>query len=82
MEKIINISGKDVKFRSTAGTLYRYRTQFKSDMIKDLMKIQTKLSKVTDEMEQFNQVDLEIFEQIAWALAKQLTALYHQLKIG
>ena len=38
MEKIINIDGKDVKFKSTAGTLCKYRMQFKSDMIDDLMK--------------------------------------------
>lgn len=70
MEKIINISGKDIKFKSTAGTLNRYRVQFKSDMIKDLMKVQTKLQGVKNDMDQFNVVDLEIFEQIAWAMAK------------
>lgn len=65
MEKIINICGKDVKFKSTGGTLYRYKMQFKTDMIKDLMKVQSKLQGVQDEKEQFNVVDLEIFEQIA-----------------
>lgn len=71
MEKIINISGKDVKFKSTAGTLYRYRMQFKSDMMQDILKLKKVLEKVQDNPEeQLSFVDLEMFEKVAWSMAK------------
>ena len=70
MEKIINIDGKDVKFKSTAGTLCKYRMQFKSDMIDDLMKVKNKLKDAKENGSNLNIADLQTFEQIAWAMAK------------
>lgn len=70
MEKIINISGKDVLFKSSASTLYIYQTQFKSDMLVDMKKLQSKLDKVTNKEEQFDVIDLLLFEKIAWSLAR------------
>lgn len=70
MEKIINISGKDVRFKATAGTLARYRMYFKRDLLKDLMKLSKKLEKIKDSEEQFEMLDLEVFEYIAWTMAK------------
>lgn len=71
MEKIINIGGKDVKFKASAGTLYRYRMYFKSDMIKDFIHLKNKVSnKELNSEEQLEVVDLELFERIAWVLAK------------
>lgn len=70
MEKIINISGKDIKFKSSAGTLYRYRMQFGKDMLHDVMKMQKVLEQVKDPEEQISIIDLQVFEQIAWSMAK------------
>jgi len=70
VEKIINISGKDVRFKATAGTLARYRMYFKRDLLKDLMKLSKKLEKIKDSEEQFEMLDLEVFEYIAWTMAK------------
>lgn len=75
MEKIINIGGKEVKMASTAGTLYRYRTQFKKDFLKDLAYLDSsfkelKKKKDNNEYAEFNILQLETFEQMAWAMAK------------
>ena len=40
MEKILNIDGKDVKFKSTASFLLRYKMQFQRDGLKDLLRLQ------------------------------------------
>ncbi len=68
MEKVINIGGREIKMKSTAGTMLRYRNNFNRDFIKDLISLQTKLSENADN--QFNAVDLGIFEKIAWCMAK------------
>lgn len=71
MEKIININGKDIRMKSTAGTFTRYRMTFKSDLLKDLVNLKERFEKVNNsENEQFRILDLQMFEQIAWALAK------------
>lgn len=72
MEKVIFVGNKEVKFKATAGTLTRYRMYFNGDFIKDLMKLNEKLSKVADKnsIEQFNAIDLDMFEKIAWTMAK------------
>lgn len=66
MEKTITISGKKVKFASTAGTLRRYRHLFHRDLMIDAQK----LVKST----QIGEMDvdaLEIFEALAYTMAKQ-----------
>ena len=70
MEKTLNIDDKKVRMKSTAGTLYRYRNQFGRDMLKDIISLQEKLNKVSKGAEQFNAVDLELFEKMAWSMAK------------
>ena len=70
MEKIINIGGKDIKMKSTAGTMMRYRNNFNRDFLKDLMKLQTKFSEKIEKGKEFEQIELEIFEKIAWCMAK------------
>ena len=44
MEKVLNIGGKEVKMKSTAGTMMRYRNNFNRDFIKDLVSLQGKLN--------------------------------------
>lgn len=70
MEKIIDIGGKQIKLKSTAGTMMRYRNNFNRDFIKDLIALQGKLKDKTETGAEFEVVDLEIFERIAWCMAK------------
>lgn len=70
MEKVLNIGGKQIKMKSTAGTMMRYRNNFNRDFIKDLVKLQTKLSDKLEKGQEFEAIDLDIFEKIAWCMAK------------
>lgn len=70
MEKIIDMDGKQIKFKSTAGTLMRYRNNFGRDFIKDIVILDKKFKNVKSGMTQFELVDLDIFEKIAWSMAK------------
>ena len=71
MDRIITIDGKDVKFRATARTPRLYRGIIGRDMIADMNRLQKSLKKVQDgEGEQFDVVDLQIFEDSAFIMAK------------
>lgn len=63
MEKTIQIDGKNITFRCTAGTLRRYRNQFNREFLSDLSKLQ----EVKEDMSDFS---FEPFENIVWAMAK------------
>lgn len=41
MEKIINIGGKDIRFRATAALPLQYKAQFGRDLFSDLNKVQS-----------------------------------------
>lgn len=69
MEKVIKIGNKDVKLKSTAGTLRIYRTKFRRDLMCDLAKL-TKVMTKKDKVD-FNVLDLEMFENIAYVMAWQ-----------
>lgn len=70
MEKIIKIGGKEIGMKSTAGTMMRYRNNFNRDFIKDLVALQGKFSKKLDNVAEFEALDLDMFEKIAWCMAK------------
>ena len=70
IEKVLNISGHQVKLKSTAGTLRHYRNNFGRDMLKDVARLQEKFQKVKTSSEQFEAIDLGMFEEIAWSMAK------------
>lgn len=70
MEKTIIVSGKEVKFKATAGLNYRYREQFNRDFLKDLQGLQKKLEQNKNEGNEFEIIDLQMFERIAWTMAK------------
>ena len=70
MEKIIIIDNREVKFKSTAGTLMRYRNNFGRDLIKDIVALEKKFKTVKSGMAQFEIIELDMFEKIAWAMAK------------
>ena len=73
MEATIDIGGKPVKFKATALTPRIYRHKFGRDMIVDLNSLQSALGRTKDGKE-FSTLDLEIFENAAYAMAKQADA--------
>ena len=50
--------------------MMRYRNNFNRDFLKDLINLQEKLKERTENGTQFQAVDLDIFEKIAWCMAK------------
>lgn len=70
MEKVLTIGNKQVKFKSTAGTMMRYRNYFHRDFIKDLVRLQEKFKERKKTGEDFELIDLEIFERISWCMVK------------
>ena len=66
MEKIINVNGLDIKFKATASTTRRYRERFNRDLFKDIADLQPYVEK-----EYLTAGDLEVFENIAYIMAKQ-----------
>ena len=70
-EKTVLISGKEVRFRSSAAIPRLYRIKFKRDIFKDLTKLEKSYKGKTDEGEEMQIEDLEIFENIAWLMARQ-----------
>ena len=64
MEKIINIDGRDVKFKSTGATPLRYKSQFGKDFFREIMTM------FNDGKPDLTKFDIEIFYNIAWVLAK------------
>lgn len=81
MQKVIIIDGKEVGFKATALTPRLYRHWLGRDMIRDMSALRKAYNKVnslpkdaTDEEKeeaQFSAMDLEIFENVAWVMARQ-----------
>lgn len=77
MEKTLIIDGKEVRLKSTAGTLRRYRNQFNKDFFADIMKMYPLMqlqAKGIDtnnlDYQTLQHIDFSVFENIMWALAK------------
>ncbi len=69
MEKIIEIDGKQVLFKSTGSFLLRYKAQFQRDGLADLMKLSASLDE-NGELKNYDTLDLEVFFKLIWTLAK------------
>jgi hypothetical protein len=69
IEKVIEISGQQVKFRSSATVPRLYRIKFKRDIFKDLAKLEKAYSKKAKDGEDIEIDDLEIFENVAYIMA-------------
>ena len=69
IERTIEISGKDVPFRSSATVPRLYRAKFKRDIFKDLTKLEKSYTKRTTEGDELQIEDLEIFENVAYIMA-------------
>lgn len=67
--KEIEIDGKLVPFKASAAIPRLYRAQFRRDIFKDLMKL-GKAIKKEDGEEDLANTDLEMFENVAYIMAK------------
>lgn len=70
MERTIQIDGRPVKFRATAAVLRLYRIRFKRDIIRDLSALEKKLGKAKNAKSELDTLDLTIFEDVAYIMAK------------
>lgn len=78
MEKTIYIDEKPVQLKSTAGTMKRYKAQFRKDYFSELMKLAKTVSKSEGQAfdlskisyEELNYLDFEPLYNFIWVLAK------------
>lgn len=82
MEKTINVEGKDVKLKSSAAFAKRYKAQFRRDPLADIINLGNSLvdidlktvgedpENVEYEVKEQPNIDLEVFYDVVWALAK------------
>lgn len=70
IKKDIEIDGKMVPFRASATVPRLYRAQFKRDIFKDLMKLDSGLKKNKKNSSTLPVEDLEMFENVAYIMAK------------
>lgn len=70
LEKTLTISGKEVRFRSSATVPRLYRIKFKCDIFKDLAKLEKSYKdKASEDGSALEIEDLEIFENVAYIMA-------------
>lgn len=73
MDKTVEIDGREVKFRATARTPRLYRALVGRDMIADMNKLVRAYERKTDEEEDLDIIDLQIFEDVAYIMARHAT---------
>ena len=81
MDKVLTISGKEVGLRATALTPRLYRHKIGRDIIQDMSQLQKAFAKAAQmpkeataeerEAAQLSVMDLEIFENVAFIMARQ-----------
>lgn len=64
MEKTIQVDGRDVRFKCTAGTLIRYRNQFNREFLSDIAKLKDIKNG------NYDNLTLAPIENIIWVMAK------------
>lgn len=70
LEKTLTISGKEIRFRSSATVPRLYRIKFKRDIFKDLAKLEKSYKdKASEDGSALEIEDLEIFENVAYIMA-------------
>ena len=69
IEKTITVSGKEVKFRSSATVPRLYRIKFGRDIFKDLAKLEKSYKGKKEDGDDLQIEDLEIFENVAYIMA-------------
>ena len=69
LKREIEICGKKIPFRSSAPVPRLYRAKFKRDIFKDLSKLEKSYKGKTEDGDEFQIDDLEIFENVAYIMA-------------
>ena len=69
LQKTVKVGDKEVAFRSSATIPRLYRIKFKRDIFKDLSKLEKSYKGKTEDGEEFQIEDLEIFENVAYIMA-------------
>ena len=69
LKREIEICGKTIPFRSSATVPRLYRAKFKRDIFKDLSKLEKSYKGKTENGDEFQIDDLEIFENVAYIMA-------------
>ena len=69
LKREIEICGKAIPFRSSATVPRLYRAKFKRDIFKDLSKLEKSYKGKTEDGDEFQIDDLEIFENVAYIMA-------------
>ena len=70
MVKKIGIDGKEVAFRASAAIPRIYRMKFQRDIYKDLAALEKAIGDNTEEVSNLDMFSLEMFENIAYIMAK------------
>src|SRR6056297_2278462 len=70
MEKILNIDGRNVKFKSSGAFLLKYKMQFNRDAFKDLIRLAEAVDMEKLTIKNADHFDLEVFFNMTWVLAK------------
>ncbi|MGN8807405.1 MULTISPECIES: hypothetical protein [unclassified Blautia] len=70
LTKTIEIDGKEVIFKASAAIPRIYRIKFGRDIYKDLAKLENSVSKNKEESSEIDIPSLEMFENIAYVMAK------------
>lgn len=71
LSKVIVIDGREVEFKASASTPRLYRFKFRRDMMIDMKKLSDSYTENQKEGKEFELMDLEIFENVAYIMAKQ-----------
>ena len=70
LEKTIMIDGKEVKFKASAAIPRLYRIQFGRDIYRDIASLDQAMKKSNPEHSELDLPSLEVFENIAYIMAK------------
>ena len=66
----VEIAGQQVSFKASAAIPRLYRIKFGRDIFKDLLNLNGAFKKAVNEQESMKNTDLEIFENVAYLMAK------------
>ena len=70
MVKEIEMDGKEIAFRASAAIPRIYRMKFQRDIYKDLAALEKAIGDNTEEVSNLDMFSLEMFENIAYIMAK------------
>ena len=72
IKKIITVDGIEVPFKASATLPRLYRAKFRKDIFKDFSALKDSVDESDEENSGLGIESLEVFENIAWTMAKHL----------